>query len=71
MSLLRRITIDADICHGEPCIRHMRWPVEVVLDLVSAGMQVDEILEDHPELERDDIIACLQYARMVVSGETV
>ena len=71
MSLLQRITIDADICRGKPCIRHMRWPVEVVLDLVSAGMQIDEILADHPELERDDIVACLQYARMVVSGETV
>ena len=71
MSLLQRITIDADICRGKPCIRHMRWPVEVVLDMVSAGMRMDEILADHPELERDDIVACLQYARMVVSGETI
>ena len=71
MSLLQRITINADICRGKPCIRHMRWPVEVVLDLMSAGMQMDGILADHPELERDDIVACLQYARMVVSGETV
>jgi len=71
MSLLQRITIDADICRGKPCIRHMRWPVEVVLDLLSAGMQMDEILSDHPELARDAIVACLQYARMVVSGEAV
>jgi uncharacterized protein (DUF433 family) len=47
----------------------MRWPVEVVLDLVSAGMGPDEILADHPELEREDILACLHYARLVVSGE--
>jgi uncharacterized protein (DUF433 family) len=43
--------------------------VLVVLDLVSAGMGPDEILADHPELEREDILACLHYARLVVSGE--
>ncbi len=68
---LRRITIDPDICHGKPCVRHMRWPVEVVLDLVASGMSIDEILADHPELEREDIVACLQYARILVSGESV
>ena len=71
MNTLDRITIDPDICHGKPCIRHLRWPVEVVLDLVSSGMSMDEILSDHPELERDDIVACLQYARLLVSGEPI
>lgn len=71
MSLLERITLDSEICHGKPCIRHMRWPVEVVLDLVSSGMRPDDILADHPELEREDIAACLQYARLMVSGETL
>ncbi len=71
MSVLNRITLDPTVCHGKPCVRNMRWPVEVVLDMVSAGMQIDEILADHPELERDDIIACLQYARLLVSGETL
>ncbi len=47
----------------------MRWPVEVVLDLVSSGMGWDEIVADHPELEREDILACLHYARLLVSGE--
>jgi len=68
---LSRITIDPEICHGKPCVRHMRWPVEVVLDLVASGMSIDEILADHPELEREDIVACLQYARILVSGEPV
>lgn len=68
---LSRITLDPDICHGKPCVRHLRWPVEVILDLVSAGMGWDEILADHPELERDDILACLQYARLLVSGESL
>lgn len=62
MSDLSRITFDPDICHGKPCIRHMRWPVEVILDLVSSGMTLDDILADHPELDREDILACLHYA---------
>ncbi|NBC15556.1 MAG: DUF433 domain-containing protein [Gammaproteobacteria bacterium] len=69
MSHLQRITLDPGICHGKPCVRHMRWPVEVVLDLIASGMSVDEILSDHPELERDDVTACLEYARLLVSGE--
>jgi uncharacterized protein (DUF433 family) len=68
MADLSRITLDPDICHGKPCVRHMRWPVEVVLDLVSSGMGLDEIVADHPELEREDILACLHYARLLVSG---
>jgi uncharacterized protein (DUF433 family) len=71
MTLLERITVDSEICHGKPCVRHMRWPVEAVLDLISSGMQIADILADHPELEREDIAACLQYARLVVSGETI
>ncbi|WP_295436890.1 DUF433 domain-containing protein [uncultured Thiodictyon sp.] len=71
MLLLDRITIDTEICHGKPCVRHMRWPVEAVLDLLSAGMTAAEIRADHPELESEDVSACLQYARLAVSGETV
>jgi len=47
----------------------MRWPVEVVLDLVASGMSTEEILMDHPELEWEDITACLEYARILVTGE--
>ena len=67
---LDRITIDPQICHGKPCIRGMRWPVEVVLDLLSSQMTHAEILEDHPELDQEDILACLSYARLAVSGKT-
>ncbi len=70
MNALERITIDPDICHGKPSIRGMRWPVEVLLDLIASEMTWDEILEDHPELEREDIVACLNYARLLVSGNT-
>ncbi|UZD23583.1 DUF433 domain-containing protein [Algoriphagus halophytocola] len=71
MNLLNRITIDAEICHGKPCVRGMRWPVEVILDMLGTGMSVEEILDDHPELERQDILACLQYAKLSLSGNNI
>lgn len=70
MNYLDRITINPEVCHGKPCIRGMRWPVVVILGLLEGGMSFDEILEDHPELEREDIYAALQYARLSVSGMT-
>lgn len=71
MNWTERITIDASICHGKPCIRGMRWPVEVVLDLLASGMTTDEILHDHSELEKDDLFAALQYAKLVLSGKSL
>ncbi|MFT4834261.1 MAG: hypothetical protein ACI83W_001117 [Marinoscillum sp.] len=65
-----RITIGPHICHGKLTVRGMRWPVEVVLDLLGSGMTSEEIVEDHPELEKEDIMACLSYARLAVSGES-
>jgi len=70
MNSIERITIDPEICHGKPCIRGMRWPVEVLLDLIASEMTWEEILEDHPELEREDIIASLNYAKLLVSGKS-
>jgi uncharacterized protein (DUF433 family) len=70
MEHLERITIDPEICHGKPCIRGMRWPVEVILDMVGSEMTFEEILEDHQELEREDIIASLNYAKLLVSGKS-
>lgn len=70
MNYLDRITINPEICHGKPCIRGMRWPVVVILGLLEGGMSFDEILEDHPDLEREDIYAALQYARLSLSGMT-
>jgi len=64
MNHLDRITIDLEICHGKPCVRGMRWPVEVVLDLMGSGMSNEEILEDHPELEPADLLACIQYSKI-------
>ena len=70
-NILDRITIDPEICHGKACIRHMRWPVEVIIDLIASGMSFEEIINDHPELEKDDILASLAYARITLSGKSL
>ena len=59
---LDRITIDSEICHGKPVIRGLRYPVETMLELMSAGMTIDEILMDYEDLERDDLLAVLAFA---------
>ena len=60
--LLSRITIDPAVCHGKPCVRGLRYPVESLLELLSAGMTTEEILADYPDLEKDDLLAALAYA---------
>lgn len=60
--LLERITIDPQICHGKPVVRGLRYPVEMLLELMSAGMTADEILADYEDLEREDLLAVLSYA---------
>ena len=59
---ISRITIDPAICHGKPIIRGLRYPVEMILDLLAAGMSQAEILDDYPDLEGQDITAALEYA---------
>jgi uncharacterized protein (DUF433 family) len=59
---LERITIDPRICHGKPVVRGLRYPVETLLELMSAGMTIDEILADYEDLDRDDLLAVLAYA---------
>ena len=60
--LLDRITINPEICHGKPTIRGLRYPVETILELLSSGMTIEEILADYEDLERDDILAVLAFA---------
>jgi uncharacterized protein (DUF433 family) len=61
-NLLERITIDPQICHGKPVVRGLRYPVETLLEFMSAGMTMDQILADYEDLERDDLLAVLAYA---------
>ncbi len=71
MSYIDRITIDPEICHGKPCIRSMRWPVAVIIDMLGSGMSIEQILEDHKELEREDILASLNFAKLYLSGQSI
>ncbi|MBA3425209.1 MAG: DUF433 domain-containing protein [Rubrobacter sp.] len=59
--LLERISIDPRICFGKPCIRGHRVWVSLVLDLLSSGLSVEEVLEEYPQLSREDILACVAY----------
>lgn len=61
-NLLKRITLNPEICHGKPCIRNLRYPVELILELLSAGMSSAEILADYEDLEVEDILASLAFA---------
>lgn len=61
-NLLSRITIDPAICHGKPCVRGLRYPVENLLELLSSGMTIDEILADYEDLQREDLLAVLAFA---------
>jgi uncharacterized protein (DUF433 family) len=61
---LERITINPEICHRKPCVRDMRWLVEVILDMLGSDMTIEEILEDYLELERADILACLHVTHI-------
>lgn len=71
MDTTQRITIDPDICHGKPCIRGLRYPVTTILELLAAGMTIQEILDDYSDLERDDILACLQFAARLSDVKTI
>ena len=71
MNLLERITISPEILHGKPVIRGMRWSVEMVIDLLGSGISNEEIIEDHPELEKEDILSCLKFAKMYLSGQSI
>lgn len=57
--LLQRISINSNVCFGKPCIRGHRIWVSLILDMLANGATFEEILEDYPFLERDDILACI------------
>ncbi len=69
-NLLDRITLNPEICHGKPSIRNKRYPVDLILDLLTAGMTEKEILEDYPALEKEDILACFAYAARLTKTKT-
>ena len=70
-NLLKRITIDPEICHGKPSIRGLRYPVSMILQLLGSGMTTEEVLEDYEDLSRDDILACLLYASRLTEVKSI
>jgi len=69
--LLSRITVDPKICHGKPTIRGLRYPVEHILDLLASNMTHTQILEDFEDLEEEDLLACLLFAKRVIQVKNI
>ena len=60
--ILSRITIDPDVCHGKPAIRHLRYPVESMLEYLAAGDSFTDLLAQFPDLQKEDLQACIEFA---------
>jgi uncharacterized protein (DUF433 family) len=61
-ALLKRISIDPAVCHGKPTIRNLRYPVEFMSEYLAGGDSIEEVLAEFPDLEREDLLACIQFA---------
>ena len=68
---ISRITSNPEICSGQPCIRGIRIPVSLVLKHLAAGRTAEQIVDEFPQLELEDIPACLQYAAWLASGRII
>jgi uncharacterized protein (DUF433 family) len=69
--MLTRISADARVCGGQPCVRGLRIPVSLVLKHLAAGQSAAQIVAEYPELEAEDILECLRYAAWLASGRSV
>ncbi len=69
--LLKRITVNTGLMNGKPTIRGMRFPVADVLEMLSSGMSVEQILDEHPILEREDVQASLLYASFKINNTRI
>lgn len=71
MSLLSRIVVDPHVCHGKPVIRGLRYPVESMLEYMAAGDSIEDLLAEFPDLEKEDLLACLEYASTAIKLKTL
>lgn len=69
--MIERISIDPKICHGEACIKGTRIPVHQILHMLANGDTIDDLLEEYPSIERDDILACLEYAASLTEEQII
>ena len=65
VGMYKRISIDPKVCHGQACVSGIRIPVHQIVRMLANGDTVEELLEDYPSLEREDIFACLDYAEVL------
>jgi len=70
-ALLGRITANPEIFGGKPIVRGMRISVELILSLLAQGITTNELLEDYPGMEPDDILACIAYAHTVIAQDSL
>ena len=71
VNIIDRITANPNVMNGKPCIRNMRFTVVQLLELLASGMSTDEILEDYPYLEKEDIMACLLFASKIADTKNI
>ena len=69
--MIERISIDPKICHGQACIKGTRIPVHQILHMLANGDTAEELLEEYPSIEREDILACLEYAASITEEQVI
>lgn len=70
-NLISRITVDPEVCHGKPCVRSLRYPVETILEYLAGGDSPEDLLAEFPDLEREDILACHAFSHSVLTAKSV
>ncbi|MFN2425496.1 MAG: DUF433 domain-containing protein [Candidatus Binatia bacterium] len=63
--------VDPSVCHGKPVIRGLRYPVESMLEYLAAGDSIDDRLAEFPDLQREDLLACLEFAAAAIKLKTL
>ena len=69
--MIKRISIDPKICHGQACIKGTRIPVHQILHMLANGDTIEELLEEYPSLKREDILACIEYAASLTEEQII
>jgi len=66
-----RIAINKEICHGKPCIKGTRIPVYLILEMIEYGLSFEQVLEEYPHITKEDIQACLKFAKAIINNEEI
>ena len=67
--MIERISIDPAVCHGQACIKGTRIPVHQIIAMMANGDTIEELLAEYPTLQREDILACLEYAALLAEEQ--